>query len=282
MKPQNKGKDRSILITGASRGIGKALAIGLHQRGYRVFATSRRLEDLSSLAKIGIETLAMDVTSDESIHDAIKILKHKTQNHLYAVINNAGYGQLGAIEDLKRHHLQKQFETNVYGAQMVTNAVLGLFRKQGFGRIIHISSILGVVTRTYCGAYSASKFALEALADTLRLELRGTSIFVSLIEPGPIQSNFRHHAIQNAQELAQYQESHHHRKYQELLSPELANNLGKIPFTKTPEAVLKAIIHALESQHPRDRYPVTIYAHVFSFLKRILPTRLLDFLLSLA
>ena len=282
MKHQNKGLNRPVLITGAGRGIGYACAIGLHQRGYRVFATGRQADSLAPLAKLGIETLALDITNDQAIEETVQSILKKTNGQLYALLNNAGYGQLGAVEDLKRHHLQTQFETNVYGTQMITNAVLPVFRRQGFGRVIYLSSILGIVTRTYCGAYNASKFAVEALADTLRLELRGTDIFVSLIEPGPIESNFRHRAIHTAQELTDYAHSAHHPHYQKLLSPTLAENLGKVPFTLGPEAVLKVVIHALENQDPKARYPVTVYAHVFSALKRILPTKWLDRLLALA
>lgn len=282
MKHQNKGHNRPILVTGAGRGIGYACAIGLHNRGYRVFATSRDLGSLAPLAELGIETLALDITDDNAIHQCIQTVLEKTDGQLYAVLNNAGYGQLGAVEDLKRHHLHTQFETNVYGTQMVTNAVLPLFRTQGFGRIIYLSSILGIVTRTYCGAYNASKFAVEALADTLRLELRGTDIFVSLIEPGPIESNFRRKAIHTAKEMADYVHSIHHPTYQKLLSPDLESDLAKVPFTLGPEAVLKVAIHALESKRPKARYPVTVYAHLFSTLKRVLPTKWLDRILALA
>ncbi len=262
----------AVLITGCSSGIGKVCALGLHQRGYRVFASGRRLEALQSLADAGLETVELDVTNDDSIKKAIKLILDKTDGALYGVFNNAGYGQLGAVEDLSRAQMQAQFDTNVFGMIRVTQAVLPIFRQQGYGRIVQNSSILGLVARTFSGAYTASKFAVEGFSDTLRLELHKTGIFVSIIEPGPIHSLFRTHAFKQVHEM-DIQNSHYADTYKALLKK--GPNLNA-PFMLGPEAVLKVLLHALESRHPKTRYPVTLYGHMFTHLKRWMPTGILD------
>ena len=272
-------KNRAILITGCSTGIGAACAKGLHERGYRVFATGRRLETLEPLAQLGIETLELDVTQDASIQQALQEILTRTGGSLYALFNNAGYGQFGAVEDLSRAHMQAQFETNVFGPMMLANAVLPVFREQGFGRIIQTSSVLGFVVRPFCGAYNASKFALEGLTDTLRLELRGSDIYVSLIEPGPIRSQFRQTGFDMVQTLPIEKSTYKH-IYEAYLNPEARAKTERVPFTLGPEAILKPLIHALESRSPKARYPVTVYTYVFSWLKRMLPTAILDKILA--
>jgi NAD(P)-dependent dehydrogenase (short-subunit alcohol dehydrogenase family) len=265
--------ERAVLITGCSSGIGKACALGLHQRGYRVFASGRRLEALASLAEGGIETVQLDVTDDDSIKKAVQLILDKTEGSLYSVFNNAGYGQLGAVEDLNRAQMQAQFDTNVFGMIRVTQAVLPIFRQQGYGRIIQNSSILGLVARTFSGAYTASKFAVEGFSDTLRLELHKTGIFVSIVEPGPIHSLFRTHAFKQVHQV-DMENSHYADTYKALL--EKGPDAKALPFMLGPEAVLKVLIHALESRRPKARYPVTVYGHMFSHLKRWLPTGMLD------
>ncbi len=272
---------RTILITGCSSGIGQACALGLHHRGYQVFATARRLETLAPLQAMGIQTLALDVCQDASIQQALAQILKQTQGRLDALFNNAGYGQFGALEDLHRAHLQAQFETNVFGPMMLINALLPIFRRQGWGRIIQNSSILGIVTRPFSGAYNASKFALEGFSDTLRLELHGSNIHVCLIEPGPIRSQFRKNGLEQILSI-DYQNSPHKAAYERALHPEFSQRMHTLPFMQGPEAVLKVLIHALESKNPKTRYPVTFYGHLFTHLKRFLPTRILDRLLRLA
>ncbi|MEE8624625.1 MAG: SDR family NAD(P)-dependent oxidoreductase, partial [Acidiferrobacterales bacterium] len=187
-------EDKSILITGCSTGIGLCLARGLRERGYRVIATTRKPADAAKLARSGLEALPLDLDSSESIEQAVDEVRRRASGTLFGLINNGAYGQPGAVEDLTRDTLRSQFETNLFGTQELTNRILPIFRAQGCGRIIQISSMLGFVCLAYRGAYNASKYALEALSDTLRLELRGTGIYVSLIEPGPIQSDFRKNA----------------------------------------------------------------------------------------
>jgi NAD(P)-dependent dehydrogenase (short-subunit alcohol dehydrogenase family) len=271
---------KSVLITGCSSGIGRALALGLHQRGYRVFATVRQARDMAHLAALGLESLALDLTSSESIRQALDEILTRTQGRLYALINNGAYGQPGAVEDLSRDALRRQFETNLFGTQELTNRVLPAMRAQNDGRIIQISSILGIIALAYRGAYTASKYALEALSDTLRLELRGTNIHVALIEPGPITSRFRDNAYQAF--LANIDREHSaHSDYYRHVEQRLGGN-KPLPFTLPPEAVLDKALHALEARRPRVRYAVTFPTHLFAVLRRLLPARALDRLLLAA
>jgi NAD(P)-dependent dehydrogenase (short-subunit alcohol dehydrogenase family) len=271
---------KSVLITGCSSGIGRALALGLHQRGYQVFATVRQARDMAHLAALGLESLTLDLTSSESIRQALDEILTRTQGRLYALINNGAYGQPGAVEDLSRDALRRQFETNLFGTQELTNRVLPAMRAQNDGRIIQISSILGIIALAYRGAYTASKYALEALSDTLRLELRGTNIHVTLIEPGPITSRFRDNAYQAF--LANIDREHSaHSDYYRHVEQRLGGN-KPLPFTLPPEAVLDKALHALEARRPRVRYAVTFPTHLFAVLRRLLPARALDRLLLAA
>jgi short-subunit dehydrogenase len=253
-------EDKSILITGCSTGIGLCLARGLRERGYRVIATTRKPADAAKLARSELEALPLDLDSSESIEQAVD------------------EGQPGAVEDLTRDTLRSQFETNLFGTQELTNRILPIFRAQGCGRIIQISSMLGFVCLAYRGAYNASKYALEALSDTLRLELRGTGIYVSLIEPGPIQSDFRKNAYAAFKTNIRVDHSVHRHSYV-ALEKRLAEQTAEPPFTLPPEAVLRKVVHALEARRPKVRYRVTVPTHVFAILKRLLPSSWVDGLL---
>jgi len=271
-------EQKSVLITGCSSGIGLCLARGLRERGYRVFASARKQADIATLAAAGFESIQLDLDSSESIHAAVQTVLERTQGKIYALINNGAFGQPGAVEDLSREALRAQFETNVFGTQELTNRVIPAMRAQGEGRIINISSLLGIVCLAYRGAYNASKFALEALSDTLRLELRGTDIFVCLIEPGPIESRFR----ANAYEAFKRQIDREHSVYREYYAG-VEKRLGgpkPLPFTLPPEAVLIKVIRALEKRRPKARYAVTFPTHLFAVLRRLLPVRTLDRVLA--
>ena len=271
--------ERSVLITGCSSGIGRRLADGLKARGYRVFATARKPADVAALTAAGFESCLMDLDASESIHRAVDFVLERSGNRLYALINNAGYGQPGAVEDLSRQALRAQLETNVLGPHELSARLLPVFRAHNEGRIVQISSVLGIVCLAYRGAYSASKFALEALSDALRLELRGTGIYVSLIEPGPIRTRFRDnsHAVYRAS--IRPAQSAHRARY-EALERRLVGASGPLPFTLPPEAVLPKVVHALEARRPRARYRVTVPAHLFAVLRRLLPDRALDAVLA--
>ena len=273
--------NRSILITGCSSGIGHGVAGGLKSRGYRVFATARKREDIERLQAEGFESLQLDVTDSASIRSAVSRVLSETGGRLYGLFNNAGYGQPGAVEDLSRDVLRKQFETNLFGAHELASLVLPAMRRRGEGRIIQDSSVLGLVALKYRGAYNASKFALEGLTDTLRMELKGTGIHVCLIEPGPITSEFRKNAYRAFRENIDPDNSVHRPVY-EKIEKRLTREGAVVPFTLGPEAVLKNVIHALESKKPKARYYVTFPTYFFAAAKRILPDTLLDWLLMKA
>lgn len=273
--------NKNVLITGCSSGIGLCLAEGLQQRGYRVIASARKADDVARLRDQGLEAIELDLASSESVHRAVDGLHAMTGKRLYALINNGAYGQPGAVADLEREVLRQQFETNLFGTQELTNLLLPLMLAQNEGRIIQVSSLLGYVSFAYRGAYNASKYALEALSETMRLELRHTNIHVCLVEPGPVVSRFRDNAYQAYLQNIDRQNSYYRELYA-AMEQRLEGKKGKMPFTLPPEAVLKKVIHALEATRPRVRYPVTTPAHFFHWMRRLLPYRWLETLLYLS
>lgn len=274
-----QGMEKTIIITGCSTGIGRCVADGLKKRGYRVIATARALVDVDELIKSGHESIPLDLGNSTSIHAAFRKIQERCPRGIYALFNNGAYGQPGAVEDLSRDTLRTQFETNVFGWQELTNLVLPVMRQQGYGRILQNSSVLGFVALKYRGAYNASKFAIEGLTDTMRLEFRGTDIYFSLLEPGPIESRFRANALCAFQKNINHKNSPHHNAYK-LLVEKLATEGAVMPFTLAADAVLKKVIHALEARHPRARYYITLPTCVFGYLKRILPARAMDTILN--
>jgi NAD(P)-dependent dehydrogenase (short-subunit alcohol dehydrogenase family) len=268
----------SILITGCSSGIGLCVARGLRSRGWRVFASARKPEDVARLAGEGLESLQLDLDDSASISAAVDEVLLRTQGTLDALFNNGAYGQPGAVEDLTRKVLRMQFETNLFGWHELTRLVLPAMRRQGHGRIIQHSSVLGFVALRYRGAYNASKYALEGLTDTLRLELRDSNIHVSLIDTGPVTSRFRENAHAALLHNIDRDNSVHREHYARVIK-RLTTQGAVVPFTLPPEAVLKKVVHALESRKPRPRYYVTFPTYLFAFLKRILSQRALDWIL---
>jgi len=266
---------KSILITGCSSGIGLCVARGLKSRGYRVFATARKAHDVCQLEADGFESMQLDLADSDSITTTVDEILERTGGTLDALFNNGAYGQPGAVEDLSREVLRAQFETNLFGWHELTNLLIPVMRRQGHGRIVQNSSVLGFVALRYRGAYNASKYALEGLSDTLRLELTGTDIHVSLVEPGPVTSHFRENAFRAYQENINPDSSVHRDKYL-AMEARLQTKDPVVPFTLPPEAVLKKVIHALENRRPRARYYVTFPTYLFGTLKRLLSTRLLD------
>ncbi|MCG6898710.1 MAG: SDR family oxidoreductase [Gammaproteobacteria bacterium] len=271
--------EKTILITGCSSGIGLCVAQGLKTRGYRVFATARKEGDVQRLRDSGFESLRLDLTDSVSIANAVDAVLAHTRGTLDALFNNGAYGQPGAVEDLSREVLRAQFETNLFGWHELSNRVLPVMRRQGHGRIIQNSSVLGFVALRYRGAYNASKYALEGLTDTLRLELKGTDIHVSLVEPGPVTSRFRENAFRAYLENIDPNRSVHRESYL-AMEARLKTKGPAVPFTLPPEAVLRKVVHALESPRPRARYYVTVPTYLFGFLKRVLSSRLLDKVLN--
>lgn len=268
---------KSILVTGCSSGIGYYCAKELQKCGYRVFATARKLEDVVRLQSQGLESLQLDLDDSRSIQTAVDEVLKRCDGKLYALFNNGAYGQPGAVEDLSRQTLRAQFETNIFGTQELTNLVLPSMRANGEGRIIQNSSVLGFVSMRYRGAYNASKYALEGLSDTMRLELKESNIFVSLIEPGPIRSDFRKNALAKFIQNIDRENSAHAKEYKEKLGSLESDT--DVPFTLNSDAVFKDLLHALESKKPKARYRVTFPTKLFAILKRILSTNTLDFIL---
>lgn len=272
---------QSILITGCSSGIGYYCAKALHEQGYLVFASARDEADVARLQEEGLRALKLDLRDSKSMQSALESILLETNGRLDYLFNNGAYGQPGAVEDLQREVLREQFETNVFGTQELTNMVLPIMRQQGHGRIIHNSSVLGFISMSYRGAYNASKYALEGLTDTLRLELQGTNIHVCLIEPGPIRSDFRKNALKMFLKNIQTQGSAHEKVYEKTLT-RLQKEGDAAPFTLGPDAVFKTLEHALKAKIPKARYRVTFPTKLFWFLKRILSTKLLDAIIAKA
>ena len=275
-RPQAK---RSVLITGCSSGIGYTCAQGLARRGWRVIASARRAADVARLQGEGLTAVRLDLDDPDSIGEALAQTLDLTGGTLDALFNNGAYGLPGAVEDLTRAALRAQLETNLIGCHDLTCRVIPIMRRQGHGRIVQNSSILGLIALPYRGAYVASKFALEGLTDTLRLELAGSGIAVCLIEPGPILSRFRENAHRAFKAHIDTEHSVHHDAYRQA-EARLTKEGPVLPFTLPPEAVLKQLIHALESRRPHPRYYVTVPTHVVGVLRRVLGTRALDWVLT--
>lgn len=273
--PAGPGPRRSVLVTGCSSGIGACVAAGLRARGYEVVASARREGDLTRLRAEGHVAVQLDLANPASVERGFEQAMEHTEGRLYGLFNNGAYGQPGAVEDLSREALREQFETNLFGTHDLTVRALRVMRAAGEGRVVHNSSVLGLVAMPYRGAYNASKFALEGLTDTLRLELAGSNVFVCLIEPGPITSRFRDNAERAFRRHVEPARSAHREAY-EALAARLRQPGPVAPFTLPPEAVLARVLQALEAERPRPRYYVTVPTHLFGALRRLLPSAALD------
>ncbi|MFV2002844.1 MAG: SDR family NAD(P)-dependent oxidoreductase [Paracoccaceae bacterium] len=271
---------RSILITGCSSGIGYDAAHTLARRGWRVFATCRQQKDCDRLIGEGLESFVLDYADEASITAALSEVLKRTGGTLDALFNNGAFAIPGALEDLPRAALREIFETNLFGYHDLTRQVIPIMRAQGHGRIINNSSVLGFVVLPWRGAYSATKFALEALSDTQRIELRDTPIHVSLIEPGPITSRIRQNAIPHFERWIDWQNAPMAEHYKTRLIPRLYRDAAKDPFELPPSAVTARLIHALQSPRPRPRYYVTKPTYIMGALKRLLSSRALDLIIS--
>ena len=268
--------NKTILITGCSSGIGYDAAHYLHANGYTVFATARQSKDVERLQKEGFNAYLLDVTKPQTITDTLDAILKETGGTLYALFNNAGYGQPGALEDVATDVLRDQFETNVFGLHEMTRRIIPIMRAQGYGRIIQHSSILGIISLRFRGAYNASKYAVEGLCDTLRLELDNTDIYVSTLNTGPIRSRFRDNAIKKFMEHIDSKHSVFSKEYEhDVLKREEEKDKDGL-FTRNTDAVIEKIIHALESPKPKARYYITPATHLLGSFKRMLSTKMLD------
>ncbi|SFV57175.1 Putative NAD(P)-dependent oxidoreductase EC-YbbO [hydrothermal vent metagenome] len=266
----------NIVITGCSTGIGLETAKYLQSKDIKVYATVRNVADLSLLNDMGLEhVLQLDVTNSNDITRVIsKVLEEDGKIDVW--FNNAGYGQAGTIEDIKTDVLREQFETNVFGLHECTRQVIPIMRKQGYGKIIQHSSVLGLVSLFGRGAYNASKYAIEGLTDTLRLELKGTNIYPVLLNTGPISSNFRKTAMKKLRDNVDIENSIFKKNYLE----NLKKKKSKVPFNEEPISVAMVVYKIILTKKPKPRYYITKATIILGYLKRILSTSRLDKVLA--
>lgn len=272
---------QSILITGCSSGIGLDAARTLHARGWHVFASCRQQKDVERLATEGMNSLLLDHDDSDSIKEASAAVLEQTGGTLDAVFANGAYAIPGRVEDLPRDALRALFETNLFGPFELVNAVLPAMRRadggRGRGRVVLCSSVLGFAAMPWRGAYNSTKFAMEGLADTLRLELDDTGIDVALIQPGPIGTRIRENSIPHFERWINVEASIEKEAYQSQLIPRLYTaGDSKDRFELPPAAVTKAVIHALESPHPKARYRITTPTRFAAVIKRLVSTRVMD------
>lgn len=270
---------KTVLMTGCGSGIGLASAVRMQRAGWSVVAGVRRPADAVRLeAEHGLETVVVELSDPSSVAAALDVVLERTDGRIDALFNNAAYGQIGAVEDITVEDLRRQFEVNVFAAHEIARRLIPVMRRAGQGRIVQCSSVLGLVSGPYRGAYSASKFALEALSDAMRLELRGTGIHVSLIEPGPIRTKFLETALATFERTVDAEKSAHTETYRQRLAA--LRTGGNERFKLEPEAVAEKVRHALESVRPKPRYFVTTPTYAADAMRRLLPTRLLDSIIA--
>ncbi|AZZ98390.1 SDR family oxidoreductase [Pseudoalteromonas sp. R3] len=267
---------KSILITGCSTGIGFYCAQALHSAGFRVVASVRNPQHLERFKDRGIPCILLDLADDSSIKEGFNEAIALCNGQLDALFNNGAYGQPGAVEDLPTDVLRNQFETNLFGWHTLTRLAVAHMRAHGGdSRIIQNSSVLGLVALPYRGAYNASKFALEGLTDTLRMELSGSNVQISLIEPGPIVSEFRRNARVAFEQHIEIASSAHKTEYEAQLTRLNAQSAPQ-KFTLGPEAVYDKLLHALTAKRAKPRYYVTFPTYLMGYLKRLLSSAWLD------
>ncbi len=271
---------KTILITGCSSGIGLDAAHGMRARGWRVFASCRQQRDCDRLRAQGFDSPRIDYTDSESITSGLAEVLDATGGTLDAVFNNGAHGLPGAVEDLPTDGLRTIFEANFFGWHELTRQIIPIMRAQGHGRIVQNSSVLGLVAFPWRGAYVATKYAVEGLTDTLRLELAGTNIKAILIEPGPITSKIRENSIPFFERFVNWENSALREKYEASLLKRLYESSGPDRFELPASAVTDKLAHAVESKRPRARYYVTTPTYIAGYLRRFLPTRTIDRILS--
>lgn len=271
---------KTILITGCSSGIGATVARGVRDHGWRVIASARKPEDVAALKADGFEAVQLDYADPDSIASGLAETLALTGGTLDALFNNGAFGMPGAVEDLPRGGLREIFETNLFGVHDLTCRVIPIMRAQGHGRIIQHSSVLGLVPLKWRGAYVSTKYALEGLTDVLRIEMRDSPIHFTLLNTGPVTSKIRVNSIPHFERWIDWENSARTEQYREALIPRLYEDGGPDPFELPPEAVTKKVIHFLESRRPKPRYYITTPTYIMGALKRLLPTRALDWITS--
>lgn len=272
---------KSILITGCSTGIGYACAAGLKARGWRVFAACRSADDCARLRDEGFDSPLIDYDRPETLRTGLADVLKATGGRLDVLFNNGAYAIPGAVEDVSADAMRAIFQTNFFGWHELTNAVLPVMRAQGHGRVVQCSSVLGFVGMPWRGAYNATKFALEGVTDTLRIEMRDTGVHIILIEPGPIRSQFRVNSARQFERWIDWRSSARSAQYEKKLIKRLYDSTETAGrFELSPDAILKKLVHAIESPRPHPRYFVTTPTYLMNLLRRILPTRMLDLVLA--
>ncbi len=270
---------KNILITGCSSGIGFETARVLKEAGFKVYATARKQKDVERLKELGFISYLLDVTKKEQISEVLELIL-KEDKKLDAVFNNAGFGQPGAVEDLTTEVLKQQFETNLFGLHEMTLQTMKIFRKQGYGKLIQHSSVLGIISLKFRGAYNASKYAIEGLADTLRQEVIKSNISISTINTGPVTSKFRENALKNFKNNIDIENSYFTSTYKNELKQRLETTEDKALFNLPATSVANVVLQIMNSKKPKPRYYVTKATYILGFAKRVLSTRLLDRLLN--
>ncbi|MCV6584180.1 MAG: SDR family NAD(P)-dependent oxidoreductase [Marinibacterium sp.] len=272
---------KSILITGCSSGIGLETAQVLRDRGWHVFASCRQQADCDTLRAQGFDSPRIDYCDPDSIASGLAEVLAATGGTLDALFNNGAHGLAGAVEDLPTDALRDIFESNLFGWHDLTRAVLPVMRAQGHGRILQCGSVLGLTTMRWRGAYSATKYALEALSETMRIELDGTGIDIVLIEPGPVTTDFRRKAIPYFEKWIDWRNSPHRAMYENTLRKRLYDDSGTPdPFERPASTAAAQVLRALDAQRPYPRYFVTPVTYIARFLRRVLPDRAVEYVLK--
>ena len=265
----------NIVITGCSTGIGLETAKYLQDKFVKVYPTARYKKDVEMLKSLGFENaMQLDVTKHSQITEVIDAVI-KSDGKIDVWFNNAGFGQAGAIEDITTKTLKEQFETNVFGLHECTRQVIPIMREQGYGKIIQHSSVLGLISLFGRGAYNASKYAIEGLTDTLRLELMNTEISVSLLNTGPITSDFHKTAMKKLQQNVDIE----HSVFKENYQTSLKGNHKKVPFNEEAISVAQVVHKIILAKKPKPRYYITKATYLLGYFKRILSSNILDKLL---
>ncbi len=282
MQTKDSSAARTVLITGCSSGIGKATALRLANEGYTVYATARRTETLDSLTEAGCHALALDVTDETSMQKAVAAIEER-HGSIDILINNAGYSQSGAIESVDMERVRRQFETNVFGLTRLIQLVLPGMRQRGAGKIVNLSSMGGRLTLPGGGYYHASKYALEALSDALRFEVRGFGIDVILVEPGLIRTSFSDAAVSAmgtaAHGTPEGNPDDPYAAFNAAVAKATKEAYEQGPLAKLaggPDDVAKVIAKALRARRPKARYTVTASAKLLLAQRWLLSDRMWD------
>ena len=277
-------KTKNILITGCSSGIGKNVAITLHNKGWRVFATCRSKTDCTFFTKLGIESFPLDLLKEESINCAVNLVKEKTKSQLDVLFNNGAYAIPGAIQDIPRSAMREIFEVNVFGQIDLINRCIPLMMNSDYPKVINCSSVLGFISLPYRGLYSATKYSIEALTDALRRENYDSKIKFVLIQPGPINTDIKKKSVKHFEKWIDWKKSIHKKTYENKVIKRLYDNNYKDSFNSyelQPDEVTKILINVLNSKKPKARYKITIQTKIAQIMTKLLPTNTLDWLFKI-